>query len=78
MEEKIFMGNVVNFSIKNENIIIYDGNKIRILKSANIPTKDVIQNSKFNRDSGLINLNRIIIQKPKFFFKGLPVTLSFL
>ena len=62
MEEKTFMGNVVNFEIQNENIITYDGNKIRILKLANIPSKDTLQNSKYNSDSGLINLNRIKVE----------------
>ena len=59
LEEKIFTGNITGFKMFNDKIMIEDYNQIRLISSDTIPPKDVLQNNKSNKSSGLINLNRI-------------------
>ena len=61
LEEKLYSGAVTHFKIENDKMILINGSQIRITNPDVIPSKDILQNTKFNKESGLINLNRIQI-----------------
>ena len=58
-EEKTYLVNINGFSINNNKIIINDGSKIRICDPNIIPPKEMLTNPKFNKTTGLIDLNRV-------------------
>ena len=62
LEEKIFTSNITGFKIINNKIMIEDYNQLRLISADTIPTKDIFQNNKANKSTGLINLDRIKIE----------------
>jgi len=62
LEEKNYVSGVVDFNVIKNNMVIYNGNDIRLLLSDSPPTKEALINPKFNKPSGLIDLNRIKIE----------------
>ena len=59
LEEKVFTSGITGFEIFKNKIMIEDYNQIRLISAESIPSKDIFQNTKATKSSGLINLNRI-------------------
>jgi len=61
LEEKMFYSGATSFYIDNEssNILIKSDNSLTVLTTKSIPNKEAITKSKFNKETGKINLSRI-------------------
>ena len=64
LEEKVFMANVSSFSInyKNSNILVKSGQSVRLLSTKAVPSKEVLNDPKFNKTTGLVDFNRIKLE----------------